>query len=87
MILQVKITPNSPTNSLQGWQGDTLRIRISAPPDKNKANEELIDFLATLLDLPKSHIRILTGHTSRLKKLEITSDNTAIRKKILELTR
>lgn len=82
MILQVKITPNSPTNSLIGWQENTLKIRIHAPPDKNKANEELIDFLAALLHLPKNHIQILSGHTSRLKKLEINGNTDEILKRL-----
>ena len=73
MILSVKITPNASRNSIEGWQGDLLRIRIAAPPDKGKANEALIEFLAETLDIPKSDIRILSGAASRIKQLEIRS--------------
>ena len=71
MILQVKISPNAAKNSIEEFQGDLLRIRIAAPPDKGKANEELVAFLAKTLHIPKSRIKILSGHASRLKRLEI----------------
>ncbi len=74
MILMVKITPNAHKNSLEGFQNGVLKVKIHAPPDKGKANEELIEFLSESFSLPKSHIRIVSGHTSRLKKLEIQGD-------------
>jgi uncharacterized protein (TIGR00251 family) len=51
--------------------GDVLKIKIKAPPDKGKANDELIDFLAKAFRVAKSDISILSGHTGRLKKIEI----------------
>jgi len=71
MILQVKITPNASKNSIAGFQGELLRIRIAAPPDKGKANDELVEFLSGVLNVAKSRIKLLSGHTSRLKRLEI----------------
>ena len=70
-ILKVKISPNAANNSIEGWQGDVLKVRIAAPPDKNKANEELISFLASQLHIAKSQITLLSGHTSRLKRLSL----------------
>lgn len=70
-VLRVKVTPNSARNSLEGFEDGLLKVRIKAPPDKGKANEELIRFLAKTFHLSKSQIRIVSGHASRLKKLEI----------------
>ncbi|MBI2743620.1 MAG: YggU family protein [Chlamydiales bacterium] len=71
MILMVKVTPNSRKNSIEGYQGDVLRVKIKAPPDKGKANEELIEFLAETFKISKSQITLISGHSSRLKKLKI----------------
>jgi uncharacterized protein (TIGR00251 family) len=71
MIIKVKIIPNAHKNSIEGFQEDTLKIKIKAPPDKGKANEELIDFLSDIFSIAKSQIRIISGHSSRLKKIEI----------------
>ena len=71
MILKVKITPNAARNSIEGMEGDLLRVRIAAPPDKGKANDALIAFLSKEWKIPKSRIRILSGHASRIKRLEV----------------
>ena len=71
MILTVKVIPNSRKNSLEGFQGDILKVRIKAAPEKGKANEELIEFLADSLHVPKRDIQIISGHSSRIKKIEI----------------
>ncbi len=72
MILTVKVIPNSRKNELEGFLEGILKVRIKAPPDKGKANEQLIEFLAETLQMPKYQIRIVSGHSSRLKKIEIT---------------
>lgn len=74
MILLVKVAPNSSKNSIEGFQGDILKIKLNAQPDKGKANDELIKFLAKTFAIPKSRIQILSGQTSRLKKLEIDGE-------------
>lgn len=71
MIIKVKIIPNAHKNSIESFQEETLKIKIKAPPDKGKANEELIKFLSETFYIAKSDIRIISGHSSRLKKIEI----------------
>lgn len=73
-VLTVKVLPNSSKNAIVGFQGEVLKVKIKAPPDKGKANEELIEFLAESLGIAKSRIRIVHGQASRLKKVEITGE-------------
>lgn len=70
-ILLVKIIPNAKKNSVEGFYTGRLKIKINAPPDKGKANEALINYLANLLHIPKSRISIASGHSSQLKKIVI----------------
>ena len=51
--------------------GDSVRIRLAAPPVDNAANEALIAFVAEVLSVPKRHVRLASGATSRKKQLEI----------------
>lgn len=76
MILKVSVTPNARENAIVGFQNGILKVRIHSPPDKGKANDTLIEFLAEKFSISKSRIRILSGHTSRLKKLEIEGEIT-----------
>ncbi|MBN1189356.1 MAG: YggU family protein [Dehalococcoidales bacterium] len=70
--IAVKITPNAGRNEIVGLQNEVWRIRIAAPPDKGKANNELIDFLSDVVKARKVDIIIIKGHTSHNKLISIT---------------
>lgn len=74
--LRIKVIPKSAKNEItdimEGPDGPTVKIRIKAAPEKGKANQELIKFLAKELDTPKDSIRIISGKTDQLKLLKIT---------------
>jgi uncharacterized protein (TIGR00251 family) len=70
--LTVKVTPNAGRNEITGLTGDILRVRIAAPPEKGKANKELIDFLSEGLGVKKSDISIVSGLASRNKVIVIS---------------
>jgi uncharacterized protein (TIGR00251 family) len=69
--LAVKVTPNTGRNEVTGFKEDVLQVRIAAPPEKGKANKELVDFLSDKLGVKKSSITITRGLTSRNKVLAI----------------
>ncbi len=71
MILQIKVTPNAKENQIIGQEEGILRVRIKGVPEKGRVNEELISFLSETFKVPKSQIQILSGHTSRLKRVRI----------------
>lgn len=70
--INVKISAGGGKNAVTGLLGeDTLKIRISAAPEKGKANKELVEFLSKVLRIPRSRIEIVSGHTSPKKVIEI----------------
>jgi uncharacterized protein len=69
--IAIKVQPNARKNEIVGFSNDTLRLKIAAPPDKGKANKELIEFLSDALDLKKSDISILRGLTDHNKLIAI----------------
>lgn len=69
MRIRVKVIPNSKKNEIKGFKEGILYIKISAPPIKGKANEELVDFLQKKFGV--KGIKIVTGEKSRLKMLDI----------------
>lgn len=71
MIISVKVVPGARQAKVVGWQGSFLKVNVPAPPQKGQANAALIDLLACHFNLPKNHIKILSGHTSRIKRIEI----------------
>jgi uncharacterized protein (TIGR00251 family) len=72
MMLRVKVTPRSPKSEITGTLSDgTIKIKIAAPAEKGKANEELIAFLSTHYQVPKSSIKIIAGQSTPRKLIEI----------------
>jgi uncharacterized protein (TIGR00251 family) len=70
-IFAVRVQPRGSRDRLEGeWQG-ALKVRLTAPPVEDRANEALRRFLAARLNIPSSAVRILAGERSRLKRLEI----------------
>ena len=65
--IQLRISPGAPKNEFIGMFGKALKIKIKARPEKGKANEELISFLAKQLGLKKSDIVLVRGHTAKTK--------------------
>jgi uncharacterized protein (TIGR00251 family) len=52
--------------------GNALKVRVSAPPERGKANEAIEALLADVLGLRENRVRIVAGQTSRHKIVEIT---------------
>jgi uncharacterized protein len=71
VILPVKVTPKARKTQILGWENGYLKVHVSAPPDKGAANSLLLRTLADALDLPKSALILLSGHTSRQKTVLI----------------
>lgn len=76
--IKVRIHPNAKKSSFAGiWNETHLKININAPAVDGKANDALITFLSKALHIRKSAIQLLSGETSREKKIalfDITQD-------------
>ena len=69
--LKVKITPSSSKNAFLSWLGDELKVALQAPPEKGKANQALVKFMAQSLGLCEAQIEIIRGATQAHKTLQI----------------
>ncbi len=75
LTIQIKVTPNASKNQIIGFTDGILKVRIRGVPEKGLVNKELIKFLAEVLGVAKSQIELLSGETSRLKRLKIEGIN------------
>ncbi|MFA5070703.1 MAG: DUF167 domain-containing protein [Patescibacteria group bacterium] len=73
MVIKVKVFPKARINQISR-QGDFLKVKITAPPEKGRANKALIKLLAEYFDVSKSRVAILAGEKSRTKEIEILRD-------------
>ena len=77
VCFQVHLQPRASRDEVAGLHGDAVKIRLTSPPLENRANRHLIDFLAKILDLPKSNLAIVSGHHSRSKTVAVTGVSEA----------
>ena len=75
IAFNVFVQPRSSKNSVVGLYGDALKIKLTAPPVEGAANKMCIDFLAKQLGVAKSTLSIISGHSSRTKRILITYDD------------
>ena len=71
MQLKVRVQPRSGRNAIEVAGDGTVRVRVTAAPDRGKANEAAVELLAKRLRVPKSTVRIVRGHRARDKTFEI----------------
>jgi len=69
--IKVKVLPRSSKNQIIGQEGDLFKVKLTSPPVEGKANKALIEFLAEKLGIPKSHMQIKSGKSSKLKSILI----------------
>jgi len=67
----VKVQPRARKNAIVGELDEALKVALTAPPVEGRANEACIEFLANLLEVPRSSVTIASGDTSRRKVIRI----------------
>ena len=60
---------------IAGIHNEALKIKLTAPPVHNAANRMCLKFLAKSLNVSKSALKIISGHTSRRKQILLRSDH------------
>ena len=72
-IFRLKLTlqPGARKSEIVGLHDDCLKLKVAAPPIEGAANDELLIFIAKALHVKVRHVRIISGHTSRRKVIEV----------------
>jgi uncharacterized protein (TIGR00251 family) len=81
VILRLHVQPGAKKTEVVGLHGEALKIRLAAPPVDGKANTCLMAFLADQLGVAKSAISLMSGDTSRAKRVRINGVDLAFVKK------
>jgi uncharacterized protein len=76
LILHLRIQPRAARDEIAGPLGNSLKIRLTAPPVDGKANAHLRKFLSEQCGVAKSQVTVLSGDTSREKHVRIASPRT-----------
>lgn len=81
--LEVKVVPKASREGLVGWLGDALKVRVTAPPERGRANEAVRDVLAGALGVPPDRVRLVAGHAAARKVFDVEGlDEHELRRRI-----
>ncbi len=69
--IRLKVVPGASRDSLAGWLGDRLKIRVAALPEHGQANAAACRLLAKALGLNRRQVQIVAGHASPEKTAEV----------------
>ena len=83
--LAVRVTPRASRNKIAELMSDgVVKIHLAAPPVDGEANEQLVSFLAEILNIPKSRIEIVAGASGRDKLISVLDmDAESVHKRIV----
>jgi hypothetical protein len=71
ITFRVKVVPAGSRTSIEGMYDNMLKVKLSAVPEKGKANEALIEFLAEKLGVKRKFVKIVSGLTSKVKQVAV----------------
>jgi uncharacterized protein len=72
ILISVRVVPRASRSEIVGLVDGVLKIRIAAPPVDGAANAELVKVLAKAFGVSKSSVGILSGETSKTKRIRIS---------------
>jgi uncharacterized protein (TIGR00251 family) len=71
ITIAIKARPGARRSSIDGVHAGSLKVSVTAAPEKGKANEAIIELLADELNISRSSIAIVRGETSSQKTVRI----------------
>ena len=77
VLLTLHIQPGAKKTEVAGEHGDALKIRLAAPPVDGKANACLLEFLSERLGVGKNRLTLVSGASSRAKRVRVDAIDAA----------
>ncbi|HKN14122.1 MAG TPA: DUF167 domain-containing protein [Candidatus Binatus sp.] len=88
VIIEVTARPGASRRGVIGLSSDRLVVAVHSRPDKGKANDELIEYLAAEMRVPRSALMIVRGETSRRKTIRIvTHEPTKVASRLRQISK
>jgi uncharacterized protein len=69
--ITIVLSPGARRSEVVGPHGEGWKVRVAAAPERGRANAALLALLAESLGVPRERVRIVAGHDSRTKVVEI----------------
>jgi uncharacterized protein (TIGR00251 family) len=76
--LLIRVIPRSSKPGIDGVRDGALLVRLQSPPVEGAANSELVGLIAKTFGIAKRDVSIVGGERSKLKRVAIATNQTAL---------
>ena len=81
--ITVRLSPRASRDEVGPFEGDVLRVRVTAPPVDGRANRALVRLLAKRLGVARGDVRVIVGEKARRKVIAVEGiDETEVRRRL-----
>ena len=77
IFLNVKVVPGASRDRVAGRYGDGVKVQVSAPPERGRANDAVVRVLAEFLGVKPAQVSLVSGHTQPRKQFRIDGVDAA----------
>jgi uncharacterized protein (TIGR00251 family) len=84
-VLRLHVQPGAGKTAVVGRHGDAIKVRVAAPPEGGRANDAVVALVAQTFDCKLSSVSLVSGQSSRAKKVQIDGIAEAEVERFLEL--
>ncbi len=84
-IVKLHVVPGARKTAVAGLHGDRLKVKVAAPPEKGRANEALLEFLARSLEVPRQAVHLTSGAASRAKVVTVHDLSPDLKSRLIAL--
>jgi uncharacterized protein (TIGR00251 family) len=72
IVLRLHVQPGAGRTAVAGRYGDALKVKVAAPPQGGRANQAVVDLVASLLGTKPADVEVVSGASSRTKRVKVT---------------
>jgi uncharacterized protein (TIGR00251 family) len=72
IVLRLHVQPGAGRTAITGRYGDALKVKVAAPPEGGRANQAVVDLVASVLGVKASQVELTSGQSSRTKRVKVT---------------
>ena len=79
--LRLRVSAGAKRSRILGVHGGALKLSVKAPPERGRANREVLEMVAEAFGLAPGDVELLTGETSpdKVVRLPLTPEEAALR--------
>ena len=70
-VIRVRVQPRASRDEIVGWQANTLRLRVSAPPLEGRANDAVVQLIARGAGVAPGAVSVVAGARGRDKLVRV----------------